>query len=478
MGTQSQSCVHYEEILGTFSLEDGQCSFHSKLPEYKRPKVSAVRDFPPGCGRSPRLTSFRFLKEATSVGTCENNLRNDKDEVSDCRKNLRHVNNWRPVEGEAAVGTVEHDLSKNTHYVGVATPEELMVPILPKRNFFPPPDCLDLTAARKYHVEAVRDFPPLCGISASNIAKSNVAKPGVKPGGLKPLSWWKGKVAHKSKPDGGMSERKREEPELKLQLERSKNAWRTEVDSDNVRGNSLKNIHPIAGKTSRFGEASSSSSLHDNNTSAIRKKVTEALRRFQDLCNQLEAKKSKEGGNSLRRIDYEAARILKEEGRFVNTGNQILGPVPGVEVGDEFRYRVELNFVGLHRQIQGGIDYATFGGKSLATSVVASGGYADDLKNLNSLTYTGQGGNVMNPDKRPEHQELRRGNLALKNSLKAKNHVRVICGSESSDGRARNYTYVGLYLVHKYWKEMGTHGKLVFKFQLDRIEGQSLVRKK
>lgn len=447
MGTQSQSCSHYEERLGTFSLEDGQCSFHSKLPEYKRPKVSAVRDFPPGCGRSAHLTNFRFLKEATSVGTSENILKNDKGEISECRKNL------------------------------LFTPEELMVPILPKRNFFPPPDCLDLTAAKIYHVEAVRDFPPLCGIIASNIAKTNVAKPGVKPG-LKPLSWWKGKVAHKSKPDGGMSERKREEPDLKLQLERSKNAWRTKVDSDNVRGNSLKNIHPIAGKTTRFGEASSSSSLHDNNTSAIRKKVTEALRRFQDLCNQLEAKKSKEGGNSLRRIDYEAARILKEEGRFVNTGNQILGPVPGVEVGDEFRYRVELNFVGLHRQIQGGIDYATFGGKSLATSVVASGGYADDLKNLNSLTYTGQGGNVMNPDKRPEHQELRRGNLALKNSLKAKNHVRVICGSESSDGRARNYTYVGLYLVQKYWKEMGTHGKLVFKFQLDRIEGQSLVRKK
>ncbi|TQD92502.1 hypothetical protein C1H46_021916 [Malus baccata] len=48
-------------------------------------------------------------------------------------------------------------------------------------------------------------------------------------------------------------------------------------------------------------------------------------------------------------------------------------------------YRAELTIVDLHRQIQGGTDYVKHGGKILATSIVASGGYADDLDNSNSL---------------------------------------------------------------------------------------------
>ncbi|CAN8255267.1 unnamed protein product [Cochlearia groenlandica] len=55
-----------------------------------------------------------------------------------------------------------------------------------------------------------------------------------------------------------------------------------------------------------------------------------------------------------------------------------MGQVLGVEVGDEFIYRMELNILGVHRPSQAGIDYMKDDkGKILATSVVASGCYKD-----------------------------------------------------------------------------------------------------
>ncbi|XP_050377970.1 histone-lysine N-methyltransferase, H3 lysine-9 specific SUVH6-like isoform X2 [Argentina anserina] len=407
---------HFEEKLGRSSSENEH--------KYKQPRLSVVRDFPPQCGRF-----------ATSVGTAN----------------------------------------------GIG---------------------MDMTVARRYPprrtVELVRDFPPGCGIRISlevrvfgqvrksevhvkdgefhsSELKSNVSQANDsnvrrnlecselklnKVSSLKAVShpsWWKGKVAYKSKPGEGMRGRHREIPDSKSQLERSKDAWKIKVGSETGGHNTGKN-----------SQASSSSSLHDNNMHAIRKKVTETLNQFKAICRQLEYDKSK-GETSVRRVDFQAAKILKKEGKHINTGKQILGPVPGVEVGDEFHYRIELNIVGLHHPTQGGIDYATFGGKMLATSIVASGGYADDLHNLHSLTYTGQGGNVMHPDKEPEDQKLERGNLALKNSMPAKTPVRMIRGFELPDGRTKHYIYDGLYLVVKCWKEMGPHSKLVFKFQLDRI---------
>ncbi|WVZ11278.1 hypothetical protein V8G54_015808 [Vigna mungo] len=212
----------------------------------------------------------------------------------------------------------------------------------------------------------------------------------------------------------------------------------------------------------------------ENDPNVTRKKVRETLRLFQVICRKLLQEvesKSKERANN-KRVDLVASKILKENGKYVNTGKQILGCVPGVEVGDEFQYRVELNIVGLHRPIQGGIDYVRHNGKVLATSIVASGGYADDLDNSDVLTYTGQGGNVMNSDKEPEDQKLERGNLALMNSSIEKNPVRVIRGSESMDGKCRTYVYDGLYVVEAGWDEHGPHGKKIFKFRLQREPGQ------
>ncbi|KAI4327183.1 hypothetical protein L6164_019675 [Bauhinia variegata] len=169
---------------------------------------------------------------------------------------------------------------------------------------------------------------------------------------------------------------------------------------------------------------------HACDSTVTRNKVRETLHLFQTLCRKFlqedEAKLGPVPGDTSRgRVDLLAAKILKDKNKYINTGKQILGSVPGVEVGDEFQYRVELNIIGLHRLTQGGIDYVKHNGKVLATSVVASGGYADELDNSDVLVYTGSGGNVMKSDKEPEDQKLQRGNLALKNSSEERNPVRM-----------------------------------------------------
>lgn len=218
---------------------------------------------------------------------------------------------------------------------------------------------------------------------------------------------------------------------------------------------------------------SSSGKGPGNDAIGARNKVRETLRLFQAVCRKLlheeEAKPSRQ--NSHKRVDYLAARILKDKKKYIPVDKKVIGLVPGVEVGDEFQYRVELNMIGLHLQIQGGIDYVKHKGKILATSIVASGGYDDNLDNSDVLIYTGQGGNVMNGGKEPEDQKLERGNLALANSIHEQNPVRVIRG-DTKTFESRTYIYDGLYLVERYWQDVGSHGKLVFKFKLARIPGQ------
>ncbi|CAH2061464.1 unnamed protein product [Thlaspi arvense] len=220
---------------------------------------------------------------------------------------------------------------------------------------------------------------------------------------------------------------------------------------------------------------------------SARSKVKETLRLFYGTCRKLlQEEEAKPMKTKRFRVDFEAINILKSKGRYPSAGaNQIMGTVPGVEVGDEFQYRMELNMLGIHRPSQGGIDYMKIGSDIFATSIVASGGYNDVLDNSDVLTYTGQGGNAMMKPKRgeqvkgPEDQKLVTGNLALANSINKKNPVRVIRGNkkavlESSSGASKggNYVYDGLYVVEEYWQETGSHGKLVFKYKLKRIPGQ------
>ncbi|KAL0721061.1 hypothetical protein Bca4012_035660 [Brassica carinata] len=213
-----------------------------------------------------------------------------------------------------------------------------------------------------------------------------------------------------------------------------------------------------------------------------RDKVMETLRLFSEVCRKLireeEANPRKKGGKHFN-VSVEASKIVKSKGKYLNVGTQIIGTVPGVEVGDEFQYRIELNFLGIHRAIQAGIDYTRDANKELlATSIVASGGYDDDLCNSDVLIYTGQGGNLSKKfqqgcvSSEPKDQQLLRGNLALANSKDKQNPVRVIRGNKKTPSDTKNYVYDGLYLVEEFWKEVGSFGKLVFKYRLRRIAGQ------
>ncbi|CAL8156202.1 unnamed protein product [Prunus armeniaca] len=156
---------HSEERLGQFTMEDGEFFFHTKSPKFKRQIVSAVRDFPLGCGRFARLNSLRHAKDATSVGTSDSvpteslvsggknvdghrgveklmlsngqgdktDLMNGNDvdsvetvesvsalehENSDSLKTLLQLNNLRPVEKAASVGSAESLISRDTNVDG------------------------------------------------------------------------------------------------------------------------------------------------------------------------------------------------------------------------------------------------------------------------------------------------------------------------------------------------------------------------
>ncbi|XP_078152867.1 histone-lysine N-methyltransferase, H3 lysine-9 specific SUVH6-like [Carex rostrata] len=214
-----------------------------------------------------------------------------------------------------------------------------------------------------------------------------------------------------------------------------------------------------------------------------RAKVKRCLRLFQVICRKL--LQEVESGKKLKdmeknRIDLRAASILGERNETLNRSEPVVGAVPGVEVGDEYRYRAELSVLGLHRPPQAGIDFTMRNGIHIATSIVASGGYSDDMENENVLIYTGAGGKPTK-DTEPEDQKLKRGNLALKNSIEMKTPVRVIHGqSTSNSGKVvMTFTYDGLYRVKKYWREKETYmvkgvpkTVAVFKFQLQRLEGQ------
>ncbi|CAM6097830.1 unnamed protein product [Calypogeia fissa] len=227
-----------------------------------------------------------------------------------------------------------------------------------------------------------------------------------------------------------------------------------------------------------------------------RVKVKYFLKQFDNLRRRFmaeeEARVKDSSGGRPKRPDVRAFQVLKEFRNRVNGDETIYGEVPGVEVGDYYYYRTELLLISVHKQSQGGIDYITkdkskFTDKngnpiSVAVSVIASGGYADDIDEGDVLTYTGQGGNINVGNRRQAaDQELVRGNLALKNCCDLGLAVRVIRGCDIKKSPAnqspssRIYYYDGLYDVVKFYQETGAAGCKVWKFKLVRKPGQGAL---
>ncbi|RCV34986.1 hypothetical protein SETIT_7G202500v2 [Setaria italica] len=196
-----------------------------------------------------------------------------------------------------------------------------------------------------------------------------------------------------------------------------------------------------------------------------RSKVRKLLQLFQAICRKL-MQVEEQGIRNVGRVDFEASKVLKNDPIYKKLGS-IVGNIPGVEIGDEFHFRVELSIVGLHRPNQAGIDTAKVNSVPVAITI-----------KLDELIYTGFGGKA-GGNKEADDQKLERGNLALKNCIEAKTPVRVIHGfkGQSKVGQSRGkqtstFVYDGLYEVVECWKE-GPKGEMVFKYKLRRIAGQA-----
>ncbi|CAH9095151.1 unnamed protein product [Cuscuta epithymum] len=190
----------------------------------------------------------------------------------------------------------------------------------------------------------------------------------------------------------------------------------------------------------------------------------------------MEDEKKPETGGWRSRADLKSAQLMRHKGLWLNRDKRIVGPIPGLFIGDVFFYRMELCVVGLHGQAQAGIDYVpaahSSNGEPIATSVIVSGCYEDDEDTGDVIIYTGHGGQ----NKSYKHcgdQKLEGGNLAMERSMTYGIEVRVIRGFKyegSVSGKV--YVYDGLYRIVDYWCDVGKSGFGVFKYKLVRFENQ------
>ncbi|KAF6032133.1 UHRF2 [Bugula neritina] len=164
------------------------------------------------------------------------------------------------------------------------------------------------------------------------------------------------------------------------------------------------------------------------------------------------------------------------------------GPIPGVEVGTLWKFRVQVSEAGVHRPHVAGIAARENEG---AFSIVLSGGYEDDVDNGETFEYTGSGGRDLSGNKRTAEQssdqKLTKSNLGLAKNCNAPVNTKV--GAEAKDWKAgkpvrvvRNCKlakhskyapeegnrYDGVYKLVKYWPEKGRSGFLVWRYLFRR----------
>uniref|UniRef100_A0A8C5UA00 RING-type E3 ubiquitin transferase n=1 Tax=Malurus cyaneus samueli TaxID=2593467 RepID=A0A8C5UA00_9PASS len=141
------------------------------------------------------------------------------------------------------------------------------------------------------------------------------------------------------------------------------------------------------------------------------------------------------------------------------------GPIPGVPVGTT--WKLEFSEAGVHRPHVGGIHGRSNDG---AYSLVLAGGFEDEVDRGDEFTYTGSGGRDLSGNKRiGEHsfdQTLTHMNRALAlncdASLDDKN------GSKNWRAGKPVHEFCCIYIVVKYWPEIGKCGFLVWRYLLRR----------
>ncbi|XP_045458310.1 E3 ubiquitin-protein ligase UHRF1-like [Melitaea cinxia] len=166
------------------------------------------------------------------------------------------------------------------------------------------------------------------------------------------------------------------------------------------------------------------------------------------------------------------------------------GPIPGIEVGMCWRFRIQLSESGVHRPPVSGIHGRDVEG---AYSIVLSGGYEDDVDNGIEFTYTGSGGRDLSGNKRTAEQScdqtLTRENKALARNCAVKEVSEKGADAQEAwrEGKpvrvVRSYKmlkhfpkyapkegirYDGIYKVVKYYPEKGLSGYRVWKYLLRR----------
>ena len=152
----------------------------------------------------------------------------------------------------------------------------------------------------------------------------------------------------------------------------------------------------------------------------------------------------------------------------------IFGNIENIDVGQIFENREMLSKARIHGPTMAGI----WGRESEgACSIVLSGGYEDDIDELDYIFYTGQGGQDIPGGKQVADQEFIRGNKALMLSCKYSLPVRVTRGYQIKNGPTKGYRYDGLYYVNKFERVKGKSGYYICRFHLSSEKQIDILEK-
>ena len=145
----------------------------------------------------------------------------------------------------------------------------------------------------------------------------------------------------------------------------------------------------------------------------------------------------------------------------VKNNGLMFGIIDGTAIGQKFESRKDLAKSGIHTPGMHGIWGRE---KEGSCSIVLSGGYEDDIDELDYILYTGQGGQDSPGGTQVADQEFIRGNKALQLSCEYKLPIRVTRGYQIKNGPDSGYRFDGLYYVTSYERVLGKSGFYICRF--------------